>query len=259
MRKNLHALLKYDFYYFIKTPRILILSVVAFLLSGISALTGRYFNELINFALKSEGMPPVEFDPPTIHTAYEQFFSQYNQIFVLIVIFIAVLFFAFDMSKRHYPLIFSHDVPRWLYLVSKLLVVKLVVFVALAVGGLVFMFYGFILFEKIHVLRFIGALMIYYVYLAFLMIVGALCVYATKSQFTSIIIVLAVYFAFSLLSMVQAGVFAYMPGHLLNQGFMLLEGTVRRGELLITLLVTLGLSFVLGWLTAVLFEKKALL
>ncbi len=255
MRK---AMLKYDMAYFIKTPRVIIFGVLSFFLSALAALSARYFNELMTYVLEQEGLPPMEFDPPTVFDAYEQFFAQYHQIFVLAIIFVAVAFFTFDASKHHFPFMFSHALKRRDYMLSKWFVMLGLTFASFVLGVLVFLFYSFVMFDALHVARFVIATGLYFLLLTVFITCALLFALWFKRLFISALLTLAIYFVFNVVDTFTLGVLEIMPYQLLNHAFAVLEQTHDTVVVIQTVLVTLGFIGLLLWLTHRLFKDSDL-
>ncbi len=252
------TMLKYDMAYFIKTPRIIIFGVLSFFLSALAALSARYFNELMNLVFEQEGLPPVEFDPPTIFDAYEQFFAQYHQIFVLAIIFVAVAFFTFDAAKNHFPFMFSHALKRRDYLISKWTVMLGLTFVSFVFGVLVFLFYGFVMFDTLHVGRFFIATGLYFMLLTLIITCALLFSLWLKRMFLGALLTLAIYFIFGFVDTFTVGVLAVMPYQLLNHALAVLDQTHDTLTIIQTVILTILSIGLLLWLTHRLFKNTDL-
>lgn len=253
------TLLKYDIQYFLKTPRLIIFLVLAFFLSALSAFTARYMNVILEYAMRQEGIEGITFPEPTTMDAYMQFFGNYQQIFVLVLIFIAVGMFTNDKTKNHYPFIFTHSIHRDHYVFSKLIVVSSIVAISVLLGALVFGLYTFLLFGSFDVVMFAAAVLVFMLFLLFLIVTVAMVSFSLKHYIGSVTIGVVLLFLLNGLTVVQYGVFVYFPHHLLNLSIHILEGSTDMTTILITLGVTMVFLLVLLVATIYLFRKKPLM
>ena len=253
------TLLKYDLQYFVKTPRLIIFLVLAFFLSALSAFTARYMNAILEYAMRQEGIEGITFPEPTTMDAYMQFFGNYQQIFVLVLIFIAVGMFTNDKTKNHYPFIFTHSINRDHYVFSKLIVISGIVTISVLLGALIFGLYTFLLFGSFDVVMFAAAVLVFILFLLFLIVTIALVSFSLKHYIGSVTIGVVLLFLMNGLTVVQYGIFVYFPHHLLNHSLHMLEGSTDLSTVLITLAVTLVFLLILLVATIYMFRKKPLM
>ncbi len=252
------TLLKCDFLYFKKTSKWIILGLLSLFLSALSVLTARYMQELLRWAMEQEGIGDVEFPPPTVFTAYEQYFSNILQIFLLVVVFIALAMFTQDRHKGYATFFFAKPIKRSHYLFSKALSMSVIVLATLLLGGLIFGYYAYYLFDAFHPLRFLGALLSVYVFTMFIVHVGLLASVLSKQFLKPLLATIGIFFLFSLLSMVKGGIFTALPNHLMNTPFEILSGDIGFLSAFTPVAATLGLIAALLFTSVYLFQKQNL-
>jgi len=253
------TLFKYDLLYFLKTPRLIIFIALAFFLSGLSAFTARYMNVLLEMALEQEGLTGIEFPDPTIFNSYEQFFSNYTQIFLLVAIFIAAGLFTNDKSKNHYPFIFTHAISREKFVVSKFMVMMGVLVSSIIFGALIFSVYSFVLFETFDGLQFIGAIVVYIVFIILIMCFTAMVSFIFKNYMLAVTLSIIVFILLGSFTFLNQGIFTYFPQHLLNYPLLILSGEADTLDIFLTTIVALILSGVMFFFTLLGFKKRPLL
>ncbi len=252
------TLLKYDFQYFKKTSKWIILGLLSLFLSALSVLSARYMQELLRWALEQEGIDNVDFPPPTVFTAYEQYFANILQIFLLVVVFIALAMFTQDRNKGYATFFFAKPIKRSNYLLSKVLSMAILVFVTLFAGGALFGYYTFFLFDTFHVGRFLGALFSVFVFTAFIVQIGLLSAVLSKQFLKPLLITIGAFFLMSLFSIVKGGVFTVLPSHLLNTPYDIMAGDIGAWSALTPVFVTLALIVGLHLLSVHLFKHQDL-
>ena len=209
------TILKYDVLYWQRTSKFIVLGALGLFLSGLSVLTARYFNRIIEFALRSEGID-IEMPEPTVLESYTQFFSNFNQIFLWVVLFVSVAFFTRDRTRGHLPLIFSKPIHRSHFILAKSLIASVTILVVLLASSIVFGYYTYFLFETFALGRFLLAVLGYYVYVMLVVHTGLLVSAVSKSYWVPALSALGVYFVTSILTILDFGVLKYMPWHLVG-------------------------------------------
>lgn len=207
------TVLKYDVLYMQRTSKFIVLGALGLFLSGLSVLTARYFNRIIEFALRSEGID-IEMPEPTVLESYTQFFSNFNQIFLWVVLFVSVAFFTRDQTRGHLPLLFSKPIRRSHFILAKSLIIHVTVFVVLLASSVVFGYYTYFLFDTFAVGRFLLAVLGFYVYVMVIVHTGLLVSAVSKSFWMPALAALGVYFLTSLLTILDFGILKYMSWHL---------------------------------------------
>ncbi len=251
------TIIKYDWMYLVRTSKLFVIGILGVLLAGLSAVTAKYFHEIMAYAFRQEGID-VEFEEATVFESYNQFFGNFNQFYLFVVLFIAVAFFTHDKTRGHYPLIFSKPIRRSTFLVSKSLLLMGVVLASLMLSAIIFGYYTFYLFDEFAAGLFILSILAYFVYLMLFVHVGLVFSVIMQSYMGSIAMTIIVFFVASLLTILDWNLLAYLPIHLGNYALLVMNGNVPIQTLLITVGVGVVLIAGLIALSISLFNKKAL-
>ncbi len=218
------TLIRYDATYFLKTPRWLVFVGLAVFLASLSIVTARYLDVLIEYALRAEGVENIDFPPPSVHDAYEQFFSNMTQLYTLVVVFVAAAFFTKDFTRQYLAFVFVKPISRLQYAVSKLVVLNSAWFAALVLGSVLFAFQTAAVFPGFHPGRFALATLAFAVFLKLLVAIACFSSFAFKSFLGGALPALVVFFLFTGLSMVESGALRYLPSHLCNLPLRIMAG-----------------------------------
>ncbi|TVP94912.1 MAG: hypothetical protein EA374_05370 [Acholeplasmatales bacterium] len=249
------TIVKYDLLYWQRTSKFIVLGALGLFLSGLSVLTARYFNYIIEFALRSEGID-IEMPEPTVLESYTQFFSNFNQIFLWVVLFVAVAFFTRDRTRGHLPLLFSKPLSRIHFILSKSLLISLTVLVTLLASAVVFGYYTYFLFDTFALGRFLLALLGFYAFVLMIVHTGLLVSAASKSYWVPALSALGLYFVASLLTILDFGVLKYMPWHLAAYPLVYAHGQLDTSVLLWATALAFALSAVMVLLSLRLFKSR---
>lgn len=250
------ALLKYDFSYMHKTTKIYIMIGLGVFLAALSVLTARYMSELMQFAMAQEGMETIDVPTPTVQDAYLQFFSNMQQIFFLVLLFIAGAFFSKDISKGIDQWLFARPVSRIHYMLSKTLVIHLLGVFGMLVSALFFAYSTVFLFEGFEFWRFFASLFIFYVFILFFVQLVMLLVSIFGRMLWPMLISVITFFVLSLFNTIDSGIFKIMPVRLPEIALDFINGNASTNTLLSSIGLGLGLSIALSLLGIYLFNKQ---
>ncbi len=250
------ALLKYDFLYMHKTTKIFIMIGLGIFLAALSVLTARYMSELMQYAMTQEGIETVDVPTPTVQDAYVQFYSNMQQIFFLVLLFIAGAFFSKDISKGIDQWLFARPVSRVHYMLSKTLIIHLLGLFGLFVSALFFAYSTVFVFEGFEFWRFFGSLFIFYVFILFFVQLVMMLVSIFARMLWAMLISVVFFFVLSLFNTIDSGVFKYMPTKLPTIALDFINGEATVNTLLWSLGLGLGLSIALSILGIHLFNKQ---
>ncbi len=253
------TLLKYDWLYFIKTPRLIILLVLPIFLSALSALSARYMNVILEFAMTQEGIEGIIFPEPSVNDAYIQFYSNYLQIYMLVIIFIGVGLFTVGHTKNHYPFIFTHSISKKDYILSKLVILFGITVLSMVVGSIVFMVYTYLLFEVFHVGTFILSILLFLIIVLFTMTFMALMSYLLNSYIGAITSSVIVYILLSSMASLKYGVFEYFPHRMFEYPLLLFKENNEFLPIATTTVITLMISALCLFLSLRLFKRRTLM
>ncbi len=252
------TMLRYDFTYLWKTFKFVVMGGLGFFLAGLSVLTARFMPEIFRLAFADSDII-IDLPDPTVMDAYEQFFSNFTDLFVIVVIFLMVAFFTRDETAGHAPLIFSKPLRRRNYILTKSLWMVVTVFATLLMSGLVFMYYTAFLFDGLDMARFMLSLFALGVFIIFLLHIALFFTVWTKTYLAPVGLTFLVFLlVFSLLNMLQRGVFRFFPNQLMRYPLRYLQGEVSGGVLWATIAIAIGLSAGLLLATIAKFEEKEL-
>ena len=251
-------LFKYDFTYLWKTHKLLVIVVLALFLSMLSVLTAYFLNDILQSAFDTDEMC-IPLTEPTVYDSYSEFFNNFTQIYLLVVLFLSVAFFTRDATRDHLPLIFSKPLKRADYIFSKSLWYVIYVLVGLIVGGFVFGIYTYLLFETFHGVRFMIALLGFYVFLLLLGHVALLFSTLFKSYLAPAALTFGVFIMFSIVNMFDQGILKYLPNQLMQSPMLLLTEQINYQTMFISIILGIFLVVVLLMISVKLFRKKSLL
>lgn len=254
----MQTLLKYEWFYFKRTSKIMILTILGVFLSGLSVLTARYLNEIIAFALAQDEGIHIELPPSTVLDSYLQFFNNFQQIYFLVVIFILIGFFNQEASKGYQSWLFSRPIKRSNYLFSKLIMGFLLVITTLLISSLVFAFYTRVVFETFSISTFSLALMVFIVFIIFyLTFMLLMCVIFRRNTLPMVISVF-LYFVLSGLAAITWRFFKYLPSQLLVMPIEIVQDKHDLTTVLITSGIALSVSVIFVLLSLKIFDYKQL-
>ena len=251
------TIISYDMNYMKKTSKFTVLGVLGIFLAGLSALTARYLNVIIEYALGQDGIDIV-MPEPTVKDSYIQFFSNFNQIFLLVLLFIGVLFFIQDKTQGHYPLIFTKPIVREHYIFSKVIVVMATLIITYIVSILFFGYYTFFLFDSFDTLDFLVASLAYISLSTLILMLGLLTSVLFKSYFGAVMLPLVIFIFMGMLSFLNQGIFKYFPHQLTVYSIAYLEGDINLNTLLVSSFIGLLIATIFLYLALRLFKKVSL-
>jgi ABC-2 type transport system permease protein len=251
------TIIKYDMNYMKKTSKFLVIGILGIFLAGLSTITAKYFNQIMEYALRQEGIE-ITLPPSTVNEAYVQFFTNFTQIYFMVILFIGVAYFTHDLTKGHYPLIFSKPIKRRDYILSKSLIFSLTIVVSLVLASVFFVYYTYILFGTFDFTKFLFALTAFTVYI--LLIVHFALYFSTlfKNYLTPLVLSLAVFFLFSTLSIFDMGLFKYMPYQLMGYSMKIMSENIIPLDIWISIILSVGIIKLLIYLSIKRFSKRSL-
>lgn len=242
----------------IKTAKFIVVGVLGVFLSGLSVISARYFNVLMAMALEQEGIS-VSLPESTVYESYTQFYSNFNQIFLIVFIFIGVAFFTRDKTKNHYPLIFTKPIKRQDFILSKSMIITITLILSVVLASIFFVYYTLVMFDDFHYGKFALSILAYTSLMILLLHIGLYLSIVFKNYIAPVGITLLIFFLFSLINLLSFGIFKYLPSHLSAYPLMIMEDKVEVSVLLVSSIIGLILSAGLLFLTIRTFNKKSLL
>ena len=210
-------LLKYDFYYLQKTSKFIIFPVLLVLLAIMSPLSAKYLNEILKAALEGSGIV-MEFGEPTVFDSYMQYFGNVYEIYLYVIIFVAVGMFIGDKTKGLLPLILSKPINRTKYIFSKFISFGLLVLASLFIGYFVFDYYTYFLFDEVDMLGMFYSTLLYFIYIIYIMSMAMFAATHSKSYIVAVVITFGGMIFFGLLKILEPliKVLEYLPGAILE-------------------------------------------
>jgi|LGVF01.2.fsa_nt_gb ABC-2 type transport system permease protein len=251
----MRKLLKYDFYYLQKTSKFIIFPVLLVLLAIMSPLTARYLNEILAFTLEGTGII-IDLGSPTAFESYSQYIGNLYELYLYVILFVAVGMFINDKTKGLLPLIISKPISRTKYILSKFITLNILIFVSLFIGYFVFDYYTFFLFDEIDMLGMFYVTLLYFVYIIYVTSIALFSATHTKSYILAIVTTFGVMIFIGALKLWQVGILKYIPGYILNNMIELLLGVAETKEIIFNVLLTLGISSVFIVLSVIKFRKQ---
>jgi len=248
-------LLKYDFYYLHKTSKFIIFPVLLVLLAIISPLTAKYINEFLALMLAGTGVEMVLGDP-VVFDSYSQYIGNQYEIYLLVIMFVAVGMFINDKTKGLLPLILSKPISRTKYILSKFISLSVLIFVSLFIGYFVFDYYTFFLFDEVDMLGMFYATLLFFVYVIYIMSIAMFASTHSKSYILAIVITFGGWMFFGIIRIFNWGIFNYLPGEIVVNIIEVLAKVPVTKDILLNLLVTLGISSVLLLISVLRFKRQ---
>ncbi len=250
-------LLKYDFYYLLKTSKFIVFPVVLILIAIMSPLSAKYLNEILAVAFEGSGIV-MEFGEPTVFDSYMQYFGNVYEIYLYVIIFVAVGMFIGDKTKGLLPLILSKPINRTKYIFSKFISFGLLVLVSLFIGYFVFDYYTYFLFDEVDMLGMFYTTLLYFVYIIYIISMAMFASTHSKSYILAVVITFGGMILFGLLRVLDPiiKVLEYLPGSILENIINVLTGDATMENILYNILLTLGISTVFMTLSIIRFRKQ---
>ncbi len=248
-------LLKYDFYYLQKTSKFIIFPVLLVMLAIMSPLTARYLNEILAYTLEGSGIV-IDLGTPTVIESYSQYIGNLYELYLYVVIFVAVGMFINDKTKGLLPLIISKPISRTKYIVSKYLSLNILLLGSLVIGYFVFDYYTFFLFDEIDMLGMFYATLLFFVYLLYVTSITLFSATHTKSYLLAIITTFGIILFLGALKLWEVGILKFIPGYLMNNIIKILMNTAETTDIIYNVLLTLAISIVFVILSIVRFRKQ---
>ena len=240
-------LIKYDFYYLRKTAKFIIFPALAFLLAIMSPLTAKYMNDILAFALGSEGIP-LEFAEPTVMESYTQYYGNLYEIFLWVVIFVSVGIFVRDKTKILIPLILTKPISRTKYLLSKYITLNILLFVSLLLGYIVFGYYTYVLFGEVDMLGMFYGTLLFMLYILFITAISLFASAIFDTYILAMFFTFGIYIIVNLFNIFKATLFQYFPGQIINAIIEILVGTIDTSELIFYIFVpVIFIGFFIGF------------
>ncbi|MFP4078710.1 MAG: hypothetical protein ACLFUQ_06180 [Candidatus Izemoplasmataceae bacterium] len=249
-------LIQYDLYYMRRTSKIIIMLGLGIFLVALSVVTAKYMNELMALAFAQEGIEGIDFPEPTIDDAYTQFYSNMQQIFFLVFIFIAGAFFSRDFTKNIDQWLFSRPVNKTHYLLSRTLIIHALGLTALVVSGGFFLYSSYFLFPGVEGFKFLLSMGIFYVFILFFTQFLLMLVTLFGRMLWPMLITIVMLFVLSIFSSIDQGTFKYIPSRLASYALEYLVEDVPANEVLIASAVGLGFAVLFTLLATLLLKKQ---
>ncbi len=248
-------LLKYDFYYLLKTSKLIIFPVVLVLLAIMSPLTARYLNEILAFSLEGTGIV-IDLGTPTVFESYSQYIGNLYELYLYVIIFVSIGMFIGDKTKGLLPLIISKPICRTKYILSKYISLSILILVSLLIGYFVFDYYTFFLFEEIDMLGMFYVTLLFFVYILYVLSIALFSATHTKSYVLALVTTVGIMMFIGILKLWEVGILKYIPGYIINNMIEVLSDVSEVKTVIFNVLLTLGLSSVFIVLSVIKFRKQ---
>lgn len=248
-------LLKYDFYYLQKTSKFIIFPVLLVLLAIMSPLTARYLNEILAATLEGSGIV-IELGEPVVFDSYAQYIGNLYELYLYVIIFVAIGMFINDKTKGLLPLILSKPISRTKYIFSKFISLSALILVSLFIGYFVFDYYTYFLFEEIDMQGMFYTTLLYFVYIIYVLSISMFSATHTKSYILAVVSTLGIMLLVGALRLWEVGILLYIPGYIMdNMVKVLMEEQVTK-DIVYNVLLTLGISSIFMLLSVLRFRKQ---
>jgi ABC-2 type transport system permease protein len=234
-------LLKYDYFYLLKTSKFIVFGAIVVLFSITSPLTAKYMNEILEFFLNGQELG-FAMPEPTIYTAYTTYVSDMYEIVFTVTIFVGVSIFIRDKTKGLLPLIFSKPINRSKYVLSKYISFISMLLVCILLGNLVFSYYTYFLFKEILFIKGIYMSLYYFLDIMFVSAVALFSAVHFKSYIPAMIVTWGMYIFSGIVSIAdRIPVIKYFPGKIQSNIGHIIYGTQVNSDIIWNIIVVFGL------------------
>ncbi|MCK5761993.1 MAG: ABC transporter permease subunit [Candidatus Izimaplasma sp.] len=237
----MRKLLKYDFYYLLKTSKFIVFPVLLVLLAIISPLTARYLNEILAYTLEGTGIV-IDLGTPTVIESYSQYIGNLYELYLYVIIFVAIGMFINDKTKGLLPLILSKPISRTKYILSKYISISVLILVSLIIGCFVFDYYTYYLFDEIDMVGMFYVTLLYFVYIIYVLSITLFSATYTKSYVLALVTSLGIMLFFGALRLWEVGILKYIPGYIINNMIEVLSEVAEPKTIILNVLLTLAIS-----------------
>lgn len=248
-------LLKYDFYYLQKTSKFIIFPVLLVLLAITSPLTAKYLNEIIAFTLEGTGIV-IDIGTPTVFESYSQYIGNLYELYLYVIIFVAIGMFINDKTKGLLPLIISKPISRTKYIISKYISLNILILLSLFIGYFVFDYYTYFLFDEIDMLGMFYVTLLYFVYIIYVTSIALFSATHTKSYILAVVMTLGLMMFMGILRLWEVGILKYIPGYIIVNMIEVLAEVSEVKTIIYNVVLTLSISSVLIILSILRFRKQ---
>lgn len=234
-------LLKYEFFYYIKTSKFIVFGAIFILFSIISPLTAKYIQELISFLLNGESLP-IDIPDPTVFTAYEQYIGDLYEIIFTVTLFVGVSIFIRDKTKNLLPQIFSKPINRTKYVISKYISFLTLILVSLTFGYLVFSYYTYFLFDDVFFVKGIWMMLLYFLDIMFVSAIALFSATYFRTYIPAMLVTWGIYILSGLVTIAEkVPVLKHFPGMIKSNIVNILLDSTTTADIVWNIIVTLAL------------------
>ena len=238
-------LLKYDFFYLLKTSKFIVFGAIIVIFSIISPLTSKYIKEILEFFLNGQDLGFTMPDP-TVYTSYGQYVSDMYEIVFTVTIFVSVSIFIRDKTKGLQPLIFSKPINRGKYILSKYITFNTMMFICILIGNLVFTYYTYFLFDDVFFVTGIYMSLYYFLDILFVTAVALFAAVHFKSYIPAMVVTWGMYIFSGILSIAEKiPVIKYFPGKIQANIGHIISGIQDNTDVALNIIVVIGLILIL--------------
>ncbi len=220
-----------------------------------SPLTARYLNKILAFTLKGSGIV-IDIGTPSVIDSYSQYIGNLYELYLYVIIFVAVAMFINDKTKGLLPLIISKPISRTKYILSKYISLNILLLISLLFGYFVFDYYTFFLFDEIDMLGMLYASLLFFVYGLYATSVALFSATHTKSYILALVTTFGIMLFFGALKLWEVGILKYIPSYIMNNIIAILTNTVELTLIIYNVILTLGISLVFIILAIIRFRKQ---
>jgi ABC-2 type transport system permease protein len=247
------AFLKKELVEILKTPKIIILPSIFLFIGLVSALTGRYMNELI----ASMSDLNIQLPEPVYLDSYAQLFKNLSMMGVIVVILTFMGIVVDEKVKGSAILVLTKSVSRTQFILSKLAASVLLFTVSYLLAVLGCVYYTYVLFPQFSNEYLPITLALFWIYGLF--IIAATILASTISKSHTMAAVLG-FLSYALVSALAAfpKIGTFSPGALPSLGLGLLSGTMKLSDMTGAVLVTLGAFIAIIAASIALFKRQEL-
>ncbi len=238
-------LLKYDFFYLLKTSKFIVFGAIIVIFSILSPLTAMYINEILEFLLNGQELG-IDMPEPTVFTSYGQYVGDMYEIVFTITIFVSVSIFIRDKTKGLQPLIFSKPINRGKYILSKYISFNTMMLVCILIGNLVFTYYTYFLFDEVFFVKGIYMSLYYFLDILFVTAVALFASVHFRNYIPAMIVTWGMYIVSGIMSIAEkTPVIKHFPGNIQANIGLIISGVQDNVDVMWNIIVVIGLIGIL--------------
>lgn len=248
------TLLKYDFIFLKRTSKFIVFPAIAIFFAISSPLLAKYMPEILKLLLGSDGLS-VQIPEVSVLDSYIQYVGNLFELYLIVSIFVGVSIFMREKNKGELPLLLSKPVNRTKYIISKYISFSILILLSLAIGGLIFSYYTYYLFDTVNILIVVYMTLLFFIYSCFILSISLLTAMYFNSYAGASIITFVAFLVLSIIGGFSKGLIEYLPGRVTQRISEVILEISEVNTMLPTIIIMIGLTGLFSFLGILKFRK----